>query len=136
MELSEDARLLAEQRGAVKEYIHSRHGTKRRLSDTLTGLGTKGEFLHYPNAIRHFTAQRPAHRRVDWHMTTRSPRSIARSDMIALVGLGVMVGTFLMQAAWAFGRGEWFAWFYVFAILCVSGAIIIVFRRTVRKVPE
>ena len=69
-------------------------------------------------------------------MTNRSPRSIARSDMVALVSLGYMTGAFFVLAALEFAHGEWIAWFYVLSILLVLGAIVIVFRRTVRKIPE
>ena len=65
----------------------------------------------------------------------RTPKSIARSDLVGLICLSFMAGIFFMQAALGFARDESTAWIYVPVILGLAGAIVIVSRRTLRKIP-
>ena len=69
-------------------------------------------------------------------MSSRSPKDIARSDMIALISLSFTAGVLFMQAAIGFARGEWLAWLYVAGLVGMPVAIVIVFRRTLAKIPQ
>ena len=69
-------------------------------------------------------------------MAARSPRSIARSDIIAIACLGGMVGLNFLQGVQGFLRHEWSAWLYFALMVALAGAIVVVARRTLRKIPD
>jgi hypothetical protein len=69
-------------------------------------------------------------------MATRSPRSIARSDILAIACLGFMVGLDFIQAVTSFLKNEWFAWVYALLIPALVATIVMVARRTLRKIPD
>jgi hypothetical protein len=78
------------------------------------------------------------YRRWEWKydMTTRSPRSIARSDIVAIACLGFMVGLDFIQALTSYLKNDWLAWIYSLLIPVLVAVIVKVARRTLRKIPD